>query len=202
MNETKKLSERVRDGEYHIRRFADGPPIPSISGIGKLADEIAALECHLEDINGVNKRDGSWMDKLGCCRVCDGEIPEGHTAECDYYKLEQRLEAALSIPVDDNGMPYCNYNNCAVSHMTKDEIASLKTRLEAAETEKQQAIDAVKALAEKRWPVSSKPPKDEFIGSDNNPVDVLIGDEPTKFLHGRNAPLYDHPPADAGTAGD
>lgn len=33
-------------------------------------------------------RDGNWMDKMGACKVCDGEIPHGHTNNCDIYKLE------------------------------------------------------------------------------------------------------------------
>ena len=39
---------------------------------------------------GSADRDGSWMDKWGACKVCDGEIPHGHTENCDLYKLEQR----------------------------------------------------------------------------------------------------------------
>lgn len=31
------------------------------------------------------------MDSMGACRVCDGEIPHGHTANCDYFKQEQRI---------------------------------------------------------------------------------------------------------------
>lgn len=34
--------------------------------------------------------------------------------------------------------------------------------------------------------------------SDGTPIDALIGAEPIPFLHGRNAKLYTHPPADAG----
>ena len=41
---------------------------------------------------------GDWMDELGCCKVCMGEIPEGHTDSCHVWKQDQRitaLEAAL-----------------------------------------------------------------------------------------------------------
>ncbi len=31
-------------------------------------------------------RDGNWMDEWGACRVCGGEIPHGHTENCDHYK--------------------------------------------------------------------------------------------------------------------
>jgi hypothetical protein len=37
------------------------------------------------------ERDGEWIDDLGCCKVCDGEIPHGHTDQCDIFKLEQRI---------------------------------------------------------------------------------------------------------------
>jgi hypothetical protein len=39
---------------------------------------------------GSADRDGNWMDKWGACKVCDGEIPYGHTENCDLYKLERR----------------------------------------------------------------------------------------------------------------
>jgi len=38
-------------------------------------------------------RDGKWMDALGCCRVCDGELPDGHTPNCDLLKMEQKIAA-------------------------------------------------------------------------------------------------------------
>ena len=37
-------------------------------------------------------RDGSWIDKWGACRVCGGEIPEGHTNNCDLYKMECQIK--------------------------------------------------------------------------------------------------------------
>jgi hypothetical protein len=39
------------------------------------------------------KRDGNWIDEWGACKVCGGEIPHGHTPNCDIFKLEQ--EASL-----------------------------------------------------------------------------------------------------------
>jgi hypothetical protein len=35
--------------------------------------------------------DGSWADKYGACRVCGGEIPHGHTNNCDIWKQEQQI---------------------------------------------------------------------------------------------------------------
>lgn len=39
-------------------------------------------------------RPGDWMDEWGACKVCGGEIPAGHTPNCDYWKLEQKLHTA------------------------------------------------------------------------------------------------------------
>jgi hypothetical protein len=58
-----------------------------------------ALEIRVKDLEAVNVRDGNWLDKYGSCKVCDGEIPHGHSDNCDIYKLERRiteLEAKLS----------------------------------------------------------------------------------------------------------
>lgn len=38
------------------------------------------------------ERNGAWIDESGACKVCDGEIPYGHTSICDIYKLERSLE--------------------------------------------------------------------------------------------------------------
>jgi hypothetical protein len=34
---------------------------------------------------------GDWLDRHGGCRVCGGEIPHGHTENCDHYKLERKV---------------------------------------------------------------------------------------------------------------
>ncbi len=46
---------------------------------------------------------GNWLDEWGSCRVCGGEIPHGHTNNCDIFKMEQterRLRDALGNLVD------------------------------------------------------------------------------------------------------
>jgi hypothetical protein len=40
---------------------------------------------------GETKRDGNWFDEFGACKICDGEIPHGHTPNCDIFKLEQQV---------------------------------------------------------------------------------------------------------------
>lgn len=37
---------------------------------------------------------GEWLDKWGGCRVCGGEIPHGHTNNCDIFKYEKMERAA------------------------------------------------------------------------------------------------------------
>jgi len=53
------------------------------------ADFARTLE--LELANKTTERDGNWMDKWGACKVCDGEIPDGHMENCDIYKLEKEI---------------------------------------------------------------------------------------------------------------
>ncbi len=36
-------------------------------------------------------RDGNWQDEWGSCRVCGGEIPYGHTDNCDIFKSEKKI---------------------------------------------------------------------------------------------------------------
>lgn len=43
------------------------------------------------------KTDGSWLDKWGSCRVCGGEIPHGHSNNCDLYKMEQTERALRAL---------------------------------------------------------------------------------------------------------
>jgi hypothetical protein len=38
-----------------------------------------------------DKRNGNFLDSNWCCKVCDGEIPYGHTHDCDIWKLEKEL---------------------------------------------------------------------------------------------------------------
>lgn len=37
-----------------------------------------------------DERNGCFLDKMWCCKVCDGEIPDGHTDNCDIWKLEKK----------------------------------------------------------------------------------------------------------------
>jgi hypothetical protein len=41
-----------------------------------------------------NERNGNWIDRWGACKVCGGEIPHGHTENCDIYKLECSVRVA------------------------------------------------------------------------------------------------------------
>lgn len=46
-------------------------------------------EEQVSNLKETHKRDGNWIDRWGACKVCDGEIPYGHTDNCDLYKLEK-----------------------------------------------------------------------------------------------------------------
>ena len=35
-------------------------------------------------------RNGCFLDKSWCCKVCDGEIPDGHLDHCDIWQLEKK----------------------------------------------------------------------------------------------------------------
>ena len=37
-----------------------------------------------------DERNGCFLDKTWCCKVCDGEIPDGHTDDCDIWKLDKK----------------------------------------------------------------------------------------------------------------
>ncbi len=68
------------------------------SKIEELEKENAAQRSWIEQSKKDNIRDGKWIDVWGACKVCDGEIPNGHIHDCDIYKLEHSLsqhQAAL-----------------------------------------------------------------------------------------------------------
>ena len=44
----------------------------------------------MSDNKPSDERNGSWLDSMWCCKVCDGEIPHGHTDNCDIWKLEKK----------------------------------------------------------------------------------------------------------------
>ena len=62
----------------------------------------ANLRRELEEIRAnrlADQPNGNWLDRWGSCRVCGGEIPHGHTNECDIFKMEQtehKLRAQLT----------------------------------------------------------------------------------------------------------
>lgn len=40
----------------------------------------------------MNALNGEWIDEMGACRVCGGEIPHGHSENCDYYKATKERD--------------------------------------------------------------------------------------------------------------
>lgn len=61
--------------------------------------DLKKCKAELSEARKDSERDGNWLDKWGCCKVCSDEIPDGHTNNCDIYKLEleiKSLKAALN----------------------------------------------------------------------------------------------------------
>lgn len=64
-----------------------------------------------------DRRNGKWLDDNWACRVCDGEIPYGHTPNCDIYKMElqakdqqgkiERMKKLLEEAADVLGQDFC-----------------------------------------------------------------------------------------------
>lgn len=71
-------------------RNAGRPDVPPVgthvqAALDRANEQAVAKAC---------KRDGNWLDKWGACKVCGGEIPHGHTVNCDIYKLECEVRRA------------------------------------------------------------------------------------------------------------
>jgi len=41
----------------------------------------------------------SWVDEMGACKVCQGEVPHGHHADCDILKMETEIKDLKAIIV-------------------------------------------------------------------------------------------------------
>lgn len=39
----------------------------------------------------MSEPNGKWIDEWGACRVCSGEIPHGHTPNCDLFNMETQI---------------------------------------------------------------------------------------------------------------
>lgn len=47
------------------------------------------------------KRDGNWLDEWGACKVCGGEIPHGHSTDCDLYNYKGEMrERELRLEIE------------------------------------------------------------------------------------------------------
>lgn len=50
----------------------------------------------MSDAKPSDERNGCFLDSWWCCKVCDGEIPDGHTNDCDIWKLEKKHMAFIA----------------------------------------------------------------------------------------------------------
>lgn len=63
----------------------------------ELGNKLLVVANRTKNFETMSVRDGKWCDKFGCCKVCDGEIPDGHSDNCDIWKLEKRINQLSAI---------------------------------------------------------------------------------------------------------
>jgi hypothetical protein len=81
---------------------------------------------------------GNWFDKHGGCKVCGGEIPHGHSDNCDVYKMECQVrelkeELIKTRPYADAYHRICHalkieYNILGHIRNLQNELKEMKTR--------------------------------------------------------------------------
>ncbi len=79
--------------------------------------------------------DGKWIDKWGSCRVCGGEIPDGHTNDCDLWKMEQKISE-----LEEHQDP--NLHTCA-GKACKNKYCQMRQRVEELERARDRLIDKI-----------------------------------------------------------
>lgn len=87
------VSERCEKALKLMAALEDGEDTTGVNPFLELASLEAKLTAAEARLQKAYKRDGEWLDEHGCCRVCDGELPHGHSENCDYYKLDAKLTA-------------------------------------------------------------------------------------------------------------
>jgi hypothetical protein len=63
------------------------------AGVQGNVEAVKIVCAKLAQLKEQNPRNGSWIDKWGACVCCDGEIPHGHSNNCDIYKMELEIKA-------------------------------------------------------------------------------------------------------------
>ena len=125
-----ELKTSVRDYEYMKSRseleiFELNKKIDSLmTERAKQTNQI--FEQHVATMK---ERNGNWMDEIGCCKVCNGEIPQGHTENCDIYKNEKEirtLRLMLKGATDSGEKPQDNWDDI---YKLKQEIIEIKEKL-------------------------------------------------------------------------
>lgn len=122
------------------------------SKIDKAEKRVKELEADLQDkkialaservlLNDLVKRaketrDGQWIDKWGACRVCGGEIPYGHTDNCEYFKLEKEnaelrkaAKELMDWHIESNG---CDDEPCSFCSRVKAVLATIDSAAKGA----------------------------------------------------------------------
>jgi len=161
-NPTLLKMQKERDDAVDLLRTAVRLLTKANDGGYELQKQNTALIAMQEELEQRRKDavlDGKWLDSWGACRVCGGEIPDGHTNNCDLYKMEQelttlkakvaelekdkeRLDKLNTIPV---GNALAHYPSGMWGIVSKDIPLSATAKLGA--TSVRDLIDAVEVTA-------------------------------------------------------
>lgn len=58
----------------------------------KAARMLKTLNKLVEKFGGDDNDVSDWMDSMGCCKICGGEIPGGHHNDCYVYAKECEIK--------------------------------------------------------------------------------------------------------------
>lgn len=83
------LREKLVLAEQALTRIRDGAPDDDRQGMARVTLSAMAAVAQVAP-RPRDERNGCFLDSMWCCKVCDGEIPDGHTNDCDIWKLEKK----------------------------------------------------------------------------------------------------------------
>lgn len=93
----------LSDPEDNLSCIPHGPEAEQLHAAWKAGEATLAGMCTPETSAShrgpyCQSKPGDWMDGWGACKVCGGEIPDGHITECAHWKLQvanRRMREAL-----------------------------------------------------------------------------------------------------------
>lgn len=87
MNQYNDLLTRLEKSESY---GVGGLCYEAAAAVSALRGEVERLTTERSSMKASGVRDGRFLDSMWACKVCDGEIPDGHTNDCDIWKLEKK----------------------------------------------------------------------------------------------------------------